>query len=354
MGIYILNGRKDKMRKKQIFIFFTIGFLIMFLLFFQKWKENGIVLKINFDQKSYSEGEFICYEIEVENKKNDSIYYQYNSFAIEITSEQGFHVTANGEGNFHQYELSPNGMIIKNMTGYNAYRYLLATGIIDYETVIKVDETDEPVVERLVTNWSTGLTLPAGNYEFHAKFFYYMDEKCKTEPILVECKKRVKVLAGDSEPIEEECIVEDRVTFYAKTEKTIYKTGERLQTWAKYDWLENGWFPWDYYYFCMPVGIQLIHLDTGEETDLYQTGCVLIGMNEPEIYRGAFYMEPKIYSIQEEGNYLIRYHFGYYMEPGGELNWSFLDLPIVVLENENKKEFYSNPSYPVPPVQQIK
>lgn len=342
------------MRKKQIFIFLMIGFLIIFLLFCRKRKEEGMVLKIHFDQECYSEGDFICYDIEVENKENHSVYYQYDSFAIEITSEQGFCVTANGEGNFHQYELVSDGIIIKNMTGYNTYRYMLATGIIDYETTIKMNETAEPVVERLLTNWSTGLTLPAGNYEFHAKFFYYMDEKCKTEPVLVECKKRVEVFAGDSEPIEEEYIVEDRIIFYAKTEKTIYKTGERLQTWAKYDWLENGWFPWDYYYFCMPVGIQLIHLDTGEEMDLYHTASVLIGMNEPETYKGAFYMEPKIYSIQEAGNYLIRYHFGYYMEAGGELHWSFLDLPITVIENENKKEFYSNPNYPVSPVQQIK
>lgn len=340
------------MRKRQILVFLMIGFLVIFLLFYRKQKD--VILKINFDQKFYSEGDFICYEIEVENKGTDSVYYQYDSFAIEIRSEQGFCVTANGEGNFHQYELASNGIIKKNMTGYNAYRYMLATGIIDYEGAIKIDETAEPVVERLITNWSTGLTLPAGDYEFYVKFFYYMDETCNTEPVVVECKRKMKVLAGDSEPIEEKYIVEDRVVFYAKTEKTIYKTGERLQTWAKYDWLENGWFPWDYYYFRMPVGIDLINLDTGEETDFYRTRSVLIGMNEPETYRGAFYFEPGVYYIQEVGNYLIRYHFGYYMKEGGELYWSFLDLPIIVIENENKKEFYSNPNYPVPPVQQIK
>lgn len=29
-----------------------------------------MILKINFDQEYYSEGDFICYEIEVENKEN--------------------------------------------------------------------------------------------------------------------------------------------------------------------------------------------------------------------------------------------------------------------------------------------
>ena len=112
-------------------------------------------------------------------------------------------------------------------------------------------------------------------------------------------------------PIEEEYIEEDRVVFYAKTEKTIYKTGERLQTWAKYDWLENGWFPWDYYYFRMPVGIDLIHLDITIVSTHFVCGVIAI------------------FSC-------------------------IVDLPIIVIENENKKEFYSNPNYPVPPVQQIK
>ena len=89
------------MRKRQVFIFLMAGFFVVFLLFYQNWKEEGVVLKINFDQKSYLEGDFICYEIEVENKGNNSVYYQYDSFAIEIRSEQGFCVTANGDGNFH-------------------------------------------------------------------------------------------------------------------------------------------------------------------------------------------------------------------------------------------------------------
>ena len=105
------------MRKRQILVFLMIGFLVIFLLFYRKQKD--VILKINFDQKFYSEGDFICYEIEVENKGTDSVYYQYDSFAIEIRSEQGSCVTANGEGNFHQYELASNGIIKKNMTGYN-------------------------------------------------------------------------------------------------------------------------------------------------------------------------------------------------------------------------------------------
>lgn len=344
------------MKKKYVTIFciFSILIFITFALFYQEQNEKQLVLQMNFDQESYTEGDFICYEIEVQNRGKESVYYQYDSFSVEITSDHGFHATANGEGNFHQYELASGGIIAKNMTGYNGYRYMLATGIIDYVTAIKVDETAEPVVENLVTNWSTGLTLPAGKYEFYTKFLYYRDEKCETEPFIEECIKKVEVYAGDSEPFEKEVTVEDRIVFYARTDKTIYKTGERLQTWAKYDWLERGWFPWDYYYFCMPVGIRLINLDTGEEIDIYNFGCVGIGMNEPETYRGAYYMEPTVYYIQKAGNYNICYQFGYYMEAGGELNWGVVDLPITVVENENKKEFYSNPFYPVSPVQQIK
>lgn len=342
------------MRKIWISIscIFLIGIILTFILSYTQQNKKDIVLKLNFDQDVYVAGDFICYNMEVENKGKQSVYYQYDSFSIDITSNQGFHVIANGEGNFHQYELAPKGIIAKNMTGYNQYPYMLAAGIKDFSTYVKVDETAEPEIAQLNINWTTGLTLPVGTYQFHAKFLYYLDQDCLSEPLLAEYTKEIEIHGEGSEALEEEVIIEDRITFYAKTNKTIYKTGERLQTWATYDWFEDGWFPWDCYYYKTPVWIGLIH-ENGEETDLYSYDIVNILPLYPETYRGAFYLEPRIHYITEPGNYTICYHFGYYMEPGGELNWKTVEFPITVVEQKNKKEFYS-PSYPVPAVQQIK
>lgn len=352
----MILGEKYKMKKKQfsIFCIFIVGFIVVFVLFYPYQNKKEPVLQMNFDQKSYSEGDFICYDIEVENRGNQSVYYQYDSFSIEITSDQGFHAIGNGEGNFHQYELAVGGIIAKDMTGYNRYSYMLATGVKDFSTFVKVDETAEPEVARLYTNWSTGLILPPRKYEFHAEFLYYLDKKCESEPLVAECTKKVEVHAGKSEPLEKEVVIEDRIVFYVRTDKTVYKTGETLRTWGKYDWLEGGWFPWDYYYHTMPLAIYLINLDTEEEIELYSADHILTKSLNPETYRGAFYLEPDTVYVCEAGNYMIRYHYGYYMEAGGELNWETVDLPITVVENESKKEFYTNPPYPIPPVQQIK
>lgn len=85
--------------------------------------------------------------------------------------------------------------------------------------------------------------------------------------------------------------------------------------------------------------------------DLYSYDVINILPLYSETYMGAFYLEPRIASITEPENYTICYHFGYYMESGGELNWDTVEFPITVIEQENKKKFYSNLAYPVPAVQ---
>lgn len=343
------------MKKSKFFIpcSLIIGILFIFTLFFAMQNKKGIRLNLVFDQESYLDSDFICYHIEVENKENYPIYYQYDSFSIDISSDQGFHATAAGKGNTHRYELAPEGIISKNMTGYNQYPYMLAAGITDFSALVKKDETAEPEVAELTVNWATGLNLPAGTYQFHVKFLYYLDKNDISEPLTTEYTKEMKIHGEGSKALEEKTVIQDRIVFYAKTNKTIYKTGERLQTWGMYDWFEDGWFPLDYYYYLMPLWIGLID-QNGEEIEIYPYDLVNILPLYPETYCGALYIEPRTRYIETPGNYIISYHFGYYMEPGGELHWSSIDFPITVIENDTEKEFYSNPLYCVPAVEQIK
>ena len=333
------------MKKNFILFFFCFLVVITFTIFYYNSNQNQPVLQILFDQDIYDGGDFICYNLQIENKKKQPIYFQNNSFFVEIASDQGFHAEVKIEGSQNQYELAPEGIISKNMTAYSSYEYMLASGVKNFSSCVKPTESYQPETAQIFFNGTQGLSLPAGTYQFYAEFYYYFDKNCVTKPVTVKCQKEIVIKPSATKPVEKQIIIEDRVIFYARIEKTDYKTKEVLQTWATYDWFEEGWFPYNYHYSDMPnlIWITLVDCATQKETDIL--GMDGLGGYNPEVYQGAYYFSPFIFSISKTGNYIIRYYFYYYMEANSELNLEIIEFPITVTENENKKEFGSKEQF---------
>lgn len=314
-------------------------------------EKEELELKIITEKDTYENGEWISYSVIIANNSEQSVYHNISSCNVEIIGKNGFHVMTDIDNNSNIYELKPHSKVKRNMTGYNWYGdFPHAMGIKNFSGTIRLKDTIDSVA-KLYLNWSTGLCLPEGEYTFLAEFVYYDDKDCLAEPQKITAAKKVHVISDGSTKIEESILLEDRLQFYATSDKDIYRTGESIHTWGKIEPVEGQWYQWDppTEYFC--PSILLINCDTGEERDIYNRLSIV-----PDEYKEPFFLLPNTSDqrgiilnkwLKKEGNYIIQYEFPYISYETQEYKIATINLPITVIPNESEQTFYSSPSYPV-------
>lgn len=319
-------------------------------------EKEGLMVEVFTEKDTYVDGEWIPYSVIIENHTEQSIFYKMTSCNVEITGENGFHVKTDLGAEFDGlqlklYELKAGDKVRRNMAGYNAYDLVHAMGLKDYPFSLKTKDYDPTVIPRLRCDWGTGLCLPAGEYRFTAEFFYFDSESEEGELQKITGEKKISVTCAEAEPIEETYVMDGRMIFYARTDKSVYKEGEKIRTWAKVEAIDDQWFCW-YGSDPISVGIELINIDTGKVIDMYN--MVYFSFPEGMEYRETFFIIPSesdfrgrlIRKLYKEGNYKIEYGILYDSFENQERMRVTLELPITIVPDESGAEFYESPPYP--------
>lgn len=317
----------------------------------KKEKKEELQLEIITEKETYETGEWILYSVIIANNSEQSVYYNVSSCNVEIIGENGFHAITDIDNDSNIYELKPDSKVKRNMTGYNQYHdFAHVMGIKTFTGDIRLKNTIDSVA-KLNLNWTTGLCLPEGNYTFLAEFLYYDDTDCLNEPQKITTSKKIHVISDGSSKIEEEILLEERLRFYATSDKNIYQTGETIHSWGKIEPLEGKWYRWYERNDELSITIYLINCDTGEKVDIYNHQAAIF-----EEYTDPFFILPNFIDergivfykwLKEEGNYIIQYWLKYFTYETQEPKIVTIDLPITVIPNKSEQAFYSSRFYPV-------
>ena len=323
-------------------------------------KKEELQLEILTEKDTYEDGEWISYFVTIANNSKQSVYYKVSSCNIEIIGNNGFHAITDTDTILNSiYELKPDSKVKRDMTCYNRYiDFAHVMGIKTFADSFRRKDTIDSVTILGGPNWNTWLSLPEGEYTFLIEFFYYEDKDCLNTPKKLTATKKINIISDGSSKIEKEIILEDRLRFYAISDKNIYRTGETLRTWAKIEPVEGKWYPW-YEQAKGPeasqalVHISLINCDTKEELDIYTRVDVI-----PNEYKEPYFILPNNITprgvpinrwLKKEGNYIIQYWLKYLTYETQEPKIVTINLPITVIPNEPDETFYYNRSkYPVP------
>lgn len=323
-------------------------------------KKEELHLEILTEKDTYENGEWISYAVIIANNSKQSVYYKISSCNIEIIGNNGYHTKTNIQNTLNIYELKPDSKVKRDMTCYNGGEHDFAhlMGIKNFTGSFRRKDAIDSVAGPGL-NWNTWLSLPEGEYTFFAEFFYYEDKDCLNTPKKLTATKKINIISDGSSKIEEEIILEDRLRFYAVSDKNIYRTGEPIRTWGKIEPIEGKWYPWyEQQLEGQPaeqahVYITLINCDTKEELDIYNRMDLI-----PNEYKDPYFILPNSSTsssvplhrwLKKEGNYIIHYWLEYLTYETQEPKVVTIDLPITVIPNESGKTFYySSSSYPVP------
>ena len=349
--------------KKLWYISLLITFLFFSIICYKNitnTKKEELQLEILTEKDTYENGEWISYFITIANNSKQSIYYKVSSCSMEIIGDNGFHAITDIDNILNGiYELKPDSKVKRDMTCYNGYLdFAHVMGIKTFPDSFRRKDTIDSVAILEGPNWSTWLSLPEGEYTFLIEFFYYEDKDCLNTPKKLTATKKINIISDGSSKIEKEIILEDRLRFYAISDKNIYRTGETLRTWAKIEPVEGKWYPW-YEQAKGPeasqalVSIALINCDTKEELDIYNRVDLI-----PNEYKEPYFILQNNTTskgvstnswLKKEGNYIIQYQLKYLTYETQELKLVTIDLPITVIPNEPNQTFrYSNPGFSGP------
>lgn len=322
----------------------------------RKQVKKEIVVEVFTEKDTYIDGEWIPYSVIIENNTTQSVFYKVTSCNVEIIGENGFHVKTDLEAEFdglqlRLYELKSEEKVKRNMAGYNVYDQVYAMGLKDYPFSMRAKDNDPTAIPRLYCDWGTGLCLPAGEYIFKAEFLYYHSEAEESELEIVTGEKKINVTYAESDLIEETYVMDEQMIFYARTDKSVYKEGEKIRTWAKIEAINDQWFCW-YWPNQISVGINLINTDTGKDIDIFNS--VYLPFPEGTEYRETFFIMPSlsdyrgrlIRKLYKEGNYIIQYRLWYYSFKKQEEIPVIIELPITIVPDDSGVEFYESPPYP--------
>lgn len=320
-------------------------------------ERKELAVRVFTEKDTYMDGEWIPYSVIIENNTDQSVFYKVTACNVEIisTGENKFHVKTDLEAEFARlqlrlYELKAGEKVKRNMAGYNQYDLVHAMELKDYPFSLRPREYD-PTVAALSCDWGTGLCLPAGEYIFTAEFLYYDSDTEEREPQKVTGEKKIYVTGAESDPIEETYVMNEKMIFYAKTDKSVYKEGEKIRTWAKVESIDGQWFRW-YGSHPITVGISLIRTDTGKEIHMYN--WIYFEFPEGIEYKDTFFLIPsteddrgrRIRKLYKEGNYIIQYVLWYYLPEAQEETRVTIELPITIVPDDSGMEFYESPPYP--------
>ena len=318
-------------------------------------KKEELQLEILTEKDTYEDGEWISYFVTIANNSKQSVYYKVSSCNIEIIGNNGFHAITDIDDILNGiYELKPDSKVKRDMTCYNGYiDFAHVMGIKTFTGEYRRKDTIDSVAILGGPNWNTWLSLPEGEYTFFAEFLYYDDKDCRHTPKKITTTKKINIISDGSNKIEKEIILEDRLRFYAISDKNIYRTGETLRTWAKIEPVEGKWYPWYEQGGQVPVSITLINCDTKEELDIYNRTYWM-----PDEHKEPYFILINSSTssglitnrwLKKEGNYIIQYWLEYLTYETQEPKIITIDLPITVIPNEPDQTFYYNRSrYPVP------
>ncbi len=345
------------MKKTLYFSLFTI---IIFSIIWYKNKTDkkikNIQLEILTDKDTYENGEWISYSALIANNSKQTIYFKISSCNVEIIGDNGFHAITDIESTSNIYSLKSNSKVKRNLTGYNLYYdFAHVMGIKTFSGRF-LSKNKPNSIASLNLNWTTGLSLPEGTYTFTAELLYYNDKTCQSSPKKTTVTKEIHVISDGSIKLEQEILLEDRIRFYAASDKNIYRAGESIRTWGKIEPLEGKWYQWYKDNLDLDILIILINCDTGEEKDIFN-----LEPGIPPEYTGTYFIFPNMEDekgimfykwLKKEGNYIIRYWLEYLTYETQESKIATIDFPITVIPNESEQTFYSSPSYPVPPFEE--
>lgn len=346
------NGRL----KIKLCIGIFLSFIVIFLIFYRDsimrtdLKKEDVIVEVFTEKDTYMDGEWIFYSVIIENAASESVFYKVTACNVEIIGENGFHVKTDMEGllgmlALRLYELKAGEKIKRIMDEYNNYDLLYAFGLEKrgLEVSGRCVKEKDLCIPLLYCGW-TGLCLPVGEYVFTAEFLYY-DSDDADEPHKAVGKKTITVMKAESDPVEESYIMDGQMIFYARSDKRVYREGERIRTWAKVDSIDGQWFCW-YWPDQISVGINLINEDTGEKKEIYNT--IFLPFPEGVEDKETFFWEPSVSDSRNRsiskfykvGNYRLEYVLLYYSFEKGEDVRATIELPITIVPDESGIELH--------------